>query len=148
MIEDALSRLEATGSGDRNVRRGRVEGGSQASESSAGAAGQPQHRPQPRSIPGGRVRTPRDEPRDLGPDDAHVYRFLAQACVAAGAYSKALEFVTAGLARIPRDAGLIATRGDARSGLRDDEGAAADWQLAVDLRDREASELRGPAGSR
>jgi hypothetical protein len=72
--------------------------------------------------------------------DAHEYWFLAQACIAARAYAKALEFAEAGLARAPRDWTLIATRGDARSGLSDDEGAAADWQLALELHRDEAAE--------
>ena len=70
-------------------------------------------------------------------DIAQEYCFLAQACVAAGAYSKAIEFVDAGLALLPSDAALIGTRGDAKSGLHDDEGADADWQLALELRFRD-----------
>ena len=149
VVEDALARLETTGIGDRDVRRPRHQGGAQTSEGSARpAAGPAQHRPQPRPIAGGRRLAARDDPREPSPDDAHVYRFLAQACVAAGAYPKALEFVTAGLARHPGDAGLIATRGDARSALRDDEGATADWQLARDLRDGEERDACGPPSSR
>jgi hypothetical protein len=148
VIEDALSRLESTGTGDRDARRGRHPGGPPTGENGAApAGGATHHRPQPRPTLGARPRSAREEPGDLSPDDAYVYRFLAQACVAAGAYSKALEFVTAGLARIPRDAGLIATRGDARSGLHDDEGASADWQLAHDLREGEGSDVRGPSRS-
>ena len=67
-------------------------------------------------------------------DKAHEYWFLAQAYVAAGAYTKAIEFADAGLELVPVDAALIATRGDAKSGLHDDEGADADWQLALELR--------------
>jgi hypothetical protein len=149
MAEDALSRLVTTGTGERDVRRARQQGGAQTSEGGArSAAGPVEHRPQPRPSTAGRHRPAREEPREPAPDDAHVYRFLAQACVAAGAYTKALEFVTAGLARCPGDAGLIATRGDARSALRDDEGATADWQLARDLRDREEGDASRPASSR
>lgn len=68
------------------------------------------------------------------PHDAHEYRFLAHAYLAAHAYEKALEFAEAGLACTPGDWALIAIRGDARSGLWDDEGASADWQLALELR--------------
>lgn len=149
MVEDALARLETTGTGDRDVRRALRQGGAPTSEGSARPADGPaQHRPQARPGAGGRRLSARDEPREPASDEAHVYRFLAQACVAAGAYPKALEFVTAGLARCPGDAGLIATRGDARSALRDDEGATADWQLARDLRDGEEREACGPASAR
>ena len=84
-------------------------------------------------------------------DDAHEYWFLAQAYIAASAYGKALEFVEAGLACVPGDRALIATRreliatrGDARSGLRDDEGASADWQLALELRRDEGHQSARP----
>jgi tetratricopeptide (TPR) repeat protein len=71
--------------------------------------------------------------------DAEEYWFLAQAYVAAGAYAKAIEFADAGLELTPADAALIATRGDAKYGLHDDEGADADWQLALELRRRISS---------
>jgi tetratricopeptide (TPR) repeat protein len=74
------------------------------------------------------------------PHDAHEYRFLAQAYLAAHAYEKALEFAEAGLAAMPHDWALIAIRGDARSGLWDEEGASADWQLALELRRDEIPE--------
>jgi tetratricopeptide (TPR) repeat protein len=66
-------------------------------------------------------------------DRAYEYWFLARAYVAAGAYAKAIEFADAGLELAPVDAALIATRGDAKFGLHDDEGADADWQLALEL---------------
>lgn len=72
-------------------------------------------------------------------DTAQEYCFLARACVAAGAYAKAIEFADAGLQLIPTDAALVGTRGDAKSGLLDDEGADADWQLALELRRRDLS---------
>ena len=46
-------------------------------------------------------------------DVAQEYCFLAQACIAAGAYAKAIEFAEAGLELVPTDAALIGTRGDA-----------------------------------
>jgi Flp pilus assembly protein TadD len=70
-------------------------------------------------------------------DVAQEYCFLAQACIAAGAYAKAIEFAEAGLELVPTDAALIGTRGDAKSGLHDDEGADADWLLALELRLRD-----------
>jgi hypothetical protein len=140
VIDDAAARRDPASAGDREPWHrpsAPVPAGA-----SGEAAGRGHHRPRaPRAAARPEVRADEaaeTERSETTPDDAHVYRFLAEACVAAGAYRKALEFAEAGLARIPSDSGLIATRGDARSGLCDDEGAVADWQLALDLGSRAA----------
>ena len=61
------------------------------------------------------------------------HRFLAQAYVAAHAFAKALDVAEAGLVLAPDDASLLATRGEARAGLGDVDGALADWRLVLDL---------------
>jgi len=73
------------------------------------------------------------------------HRFLAQAYVAAHAYSKALEVAEAGLVLAPDDAALFATRGEARAGLGDFEGALADWRLALDLEPEDIGALYSTA---
>jgi hypothetical protein len=135
VIDDAARRRDPGDAGDRETRRPPAAAGG-----GGGAARHANHRPRARQAaarPEARAEDDAEAERsETTPDDAHVYRFLAEACVAAGAYRKALEFAEAGLARIPSDSALIATRGDARSGLRDDEGADADWQLALELGNR------------
>jgi tetratricopeptide (TPR) repeat protein len=67
------------------------------------------------------------------PDELREYRFLAQAYLAAGAHAQSLQSVEAGLVLASDDAALIATRGEAKSGLGDVEGALADFRLALEL---------------
>jgi tetratricopeptide (TPR) repeat protein len=67
------------------------------------------------------------------PGSLREHRFLAQAYLAAHAYARALELVEAGLALAPDDAALTASRGEARAGLGDVDGALADWRLALEL---------------
>jgi tetratricopeptide (TPR) repeat protein len=67
------------------------------------------------------------------PSDVRVHRFLAQAYLAAHAFAKAREVAEGGLALAPDDAALIASRGEAKAGVGDVEGALADWRLAVEL---------------
>ena len=138
MIDEAAPRSDPADAGGRIRWRPQTAAG--PAGSSAESDRQGHHRPRARRAaarPEGRAEEAvEDRQTEITPDDAHVYRFLAEACVAAGAYRKALEFAEAGLARIPSDSALIATRGDARSGLLDDEGADADWQLALELGNR------------
>jgi hypothetical protein len=144
VIDDAAPRREPAEAAERETRRLPAA----TAGASAGAARHGHHGPRPRRAaarPEARDEDASEAERgETAPDDAHVYRFLAEACVAAGAYRKALEFAEAGLARIPSDSALIATRGDARSGLRDDEGADADWQLALDLGRRAGAAQTAP----
>jgi hypothetical protein len=146
VIDDAAPRREPAEAGERETRRQPA-----ATAGPAGTrAGAARHGHRPRAHRAAARPDAWDEDGaeaergETTPDDAHVYRFLAEACVAAGAYRKALEFAEAGLARIPSDSALIATRGDARSGLRDDEGADADWQLALDLGKRAGTAQSAP----
>jgi tetratricopeptide (TPR) repeat protein len=67
------------------------------------------------------------------PGGVREHRFLAQAYLAAHDYAKAGRVADAGLALAPDDAALIASRGEAKAGLGDVEGALADWRLAVEL---------------
>ena len=70
------------------------------------------------------------------PRSPRAHRFLAQAYLTARAYIRALEVAEAGLDLAPDEVGLTASRGEARAGLGDVEGALADWRLALEL-DRE-----------
>ena len=67
------------------------------------------------------------------PGEVREHRFLAQAYLAADAHGQALVIVEAGLTLAPGDAALIATRGAAKAGLDDPEGALADWRQALEL---------------
>src|SRR5262249_39826167 len=49
-------------------------------------------------------------------------------------YAKARKVADAGLTLAPDDAGLIASRGEAKGGLGDVEGALADWRLRSEER--------------
>jgi tetratricopeptide (TPR) repeat protein len=61
------------------------------------------------------------------PRGLHEHRFLAQAYIAAHSYAKAIEVAEAGLALAPDDATLIATRGEAKEGVGEVEGAH--WRI-------------------
>jgi tetratricopeptide (TPR) repeat protein len=65
------------------------------------------------------------------PGSLREHRFLAQAYLTAHAYTRALEVAEAGLALGPDDAPLTASRGEAKAGLGDVDGALADWRLAL-----------------
>jgi tetratricopeptide (TPR) repeat protein len=67
------------------------------------------------------------------PRSVREHRFLAQTYLTSHAYSRALEIVETGLALAPGDAALTASRGEAKAGLGDVNGALADWRLALDL---------------
>jgi tetratricopeptide (TPR) repeat protein len=83
--------------------------------------------------------------RAISPGGVREHRFLAQAYLAANAYAKALEIVEAGLTLAPGDAALIATRGEARAGLGDPEGALTDWRLALELEPEDIGALYSSA---
>jgi tetratricopeptide (TPR) repeat protein len=65
------------------------------------------------------------------PRSLREHRFLAQAHLTAHAYTQALAIAEAGLALAPDDAALTASRGEAKAGLGDADGAHADWRLAL-----------------
>lgn len=67
------------------------------------------------------------------PASVREHRFLAQAYLAAHAYAMALEIAEAGLVLAPEDAALTASRGEAKAGLGEVEGALADWRRALEL---------------
>jgi tetratricopeptide (TPR) repeat protein len=67
------------------------------------------------------------------PRSLREHRFLAQAYLLAHAYDRTREVAEAGLTLAPDDAALTASRGEARAGLGDVEGALADWRLALEL---------------
>jgi tetratricopeptide (TPR) repeat protein len=67
------------------------------------------------------------------PGSPREHRFPAQAYLTAHACSRALEIAEAGLAFGPDDAALTASRGEAKAGLGDVDGALADWRLALRL---------------
>jgi Flp pilus assembly protein TadD len=67
------------------------------------------------------------------PGGVREHRFLAQAYLNAHAYARARDVVAAGLDLAPDDAPLIASRGEAKAGLGDPDGALADWGLALEL---------------
>jgi tetratricopeptide (TPR) repeat protein len=79
------------------------------------------------------------------PRGVREHRFLAQAYVAAGAYNKALGTAEAGLELAPDDAALLATRGEAKAGLGEVEGALADWRRALELQPEDIGALYSSA---
>ena len=79
------------------------------------------------------------------PDSLREHRFLAQAYLAGHAYAPAREIAEAGLALAPADAALTASRGEARAGLGDVEGALADWRRALRLDPEDIGALYGSA---
>jgi tetratricopeptide (TPR) repeat protein len=79
------------------------------------------------------------------PGDVRKHRFLAGAHLAAHAYAKAPDVAEAGLTLAPDDAALIASRGEARAGLGDVEGALADWRLALELEPEDIGALYSSA---
>jgi Flp pilus assembly protein TadD len=60
-------------------------------------------------------------------------------------YTRALAVVEAGLLLAADDAALLATRGEARAGLGDVEGALADWRLALELEPEDIGALYSSA---
>lgn len=60
-------------------------------------------------------------------------RFLADAYLAAGDHEAARMAIDAGLALDPKDARLIATRGEVKAVTGDPDGALADWREALEL---------------
>jgi tetratricopeptide (TPR) repeat protein len=60
-------------------------------------------------------------------------RFLATAYLAAGDHENARAAIDSGLALEPKDARLIATRGELKAATGDPEGALADWREALEL---------------
>jgi tetratricopeptide (TPR) repeat protein len=66
-------------------------------------------------------------------NEVREYRFLGWACVMARDFTRALAVADAGLAVATRDAQLLAVRGEAKAGLRDADGALADWREAAEL---------------
>jgi tetratricopeptide (TPR) repeat protein len=79
------------------------------------------------------------------PAELREHRFLATACLAAGAFERALTVVEAGLELGPDDAMLIAMRGEARAGLGDPAGALADWRRALELEPEDIGALYSTA---
>jgi tetratricopeptide (TPR) repeat protein len=79
------------------------------------------------------------------PRSLREHRFLAQAYLAAHAYAEALAIVEAGLALAAADAALIASRGEAKAGLGDVEGALADWRRALQLEPEDIGALYSSA---
>jgi len=67
------------------------------------------------------------------PGSVREHRFLAQAYLVMHEYERALEIAEAGLLVAPGDAALTASRGEARAGHGDVDGALADWRLALKL---------------
>jgi len=83
--------------------------------------------------------------RAASPGSRREHRFLAQAYLAAHAYAQALAVVEAGLALAPDDAALTASRGEAKAGLGDVEGALADWRRALQLQPEDIGALYSSA---
>lgn len=79
------------------------------------------------------------------PGEVREHRFLAQAYLAAHAFEKAREAADAGLALASDDAALTASRGEAKAGLGDTEGALADWRLALELEPEDIGALYSSA---
>ena len=79
------------------------------------------------------------------PTELREHRFLAQAYLTGHDYARALAIAEAGLALAADDAALIATRGEARAGLGDVEGALADWQCALALEPEDIGALYSSA---
>jgi tetratricopeptide (TPR) repeat protein len=79
------------------------------------------------------------------PGSLREQRFLAQAYIAAHAFTRALEIVEAGVAFSPDDAALIASRGEAKAGLGDVEGALTDWRRALQLEPEDIGALYSSA---
>ena len=79
------------------------------------------------------------------PDDVREYRFLATAYLSAHAFEQTREAVNGGLALAPNDGPLVATRGEAKAGLGDPEGALADWRRALELEPEDISALYSSA---
>jgi tetratricopeptide (TPR) repeat protein len=79
------------------------------------------------------------------PTALREHRFLAQAYLIAHDYTRALAVVEAGLRLAADDAALLATRGEARAGLGDVEGALADWRLALELEPEDIGALYSSA---
>jgi tetratricopeptide (TPR) repeat protein len=79
------------------------------------------------------------------PRSLREHRFLARAHLAAHAYAQALATVEVGLALTPDDAALTASRGDAKAGLGDVEGALADWRRALQLEPEDIGALYSSA---
>jgi tetratricopeptide (TPR) repeat protein len=67
------------------------------------------------------------------PGALREHRFLASAYLHAHAFDRALTVVEAGLELAPDDALLYETRGEAKAGLGNPEGALADWRHALEL---------------
>jgi tetratricopeptide (TPR) repeat protein len=79
------------------------------------------------------------------PGDVREHRFLARAYLAAGAFDRAHDVAESGLARAPEDAALMGSRGEAKAGLGDTEGALADWRLALELEPEDIGALYSSA---
>lgn len=79
------------------------------------------------------------------PTEVREHRFLAQAYLTAHDYARAMAIVDAGLELAPDDAALIATRGEAKAGLGEVEGALADWRLALELEPEDIGALYSSA---
>jgi tetratricopeptide (TPR) repeat protein len=67
------------------------------------------------------------------PHEEREHRFLASAYLGAREYSKALALAEAGLNLWPGDGLLMMLRGEAKAGLKDADGALADWKRALEL---------------
>jgi hypothetical protein len=79
------------------------------------------------------------------PGELREHRFLANAYLKAHAYEQALGVAESGLALAPGDAMLIASRGEAKAGLGDPEGALADWRHALELEPEDIGALYSSA---
>jgi tetratricopeptide (TPR) repeat protein len=79
------------------------------------------------------------------PGEVREHRFLANAYLRAHDYRRARDVVDAALELAPRDATLLALRGEAKAGLADPEGALADWQRALELDPEDAGPLYSSA---
>ena len=79
------------------------------------------------------------------PGEVREHRFLVTAYLGAHAYDEALATVDAGLELLPRDAALVALRGEAKAGLGDPEGALADWRQALELEPEDIGALYSTA---
>jgi Flp pilus assembly protein TadD len=63
----------------------------------------------------------------------------------AHAYAPARAIVESGLELAPKDAALVALRGEAKAGLGDPEGALADWRRALELEPEDIGALYSSA---
>ena len=79
------------------------------------------------------------------PEAVREHRFLAESYLASHAFARALAIVEAGLAHAPDDAALTASRGEAKAGLGDVEGALADWRRALQLEPEDIGALYSSA---